>query len=118
MHYRPLGRRRRCGRALAGIKGYVTNLAACPDGTPVTPEFVIGFYHRLMITPDSRRDRVLHIAGSAVSDVRQALLDGLGQRVPGRQDQLTAPGGVTEQGFRVFCQARGVVQVGQVCPAG
>jgi hypothetical protein len=34
-------------RALAGIKGYVTNLAACPDRTPVTPEFVIGAYHRL-----------------------------------------------------------------------
>jgi hypothetical protein len=34
-------------RAQAGIKGYVTNLAACPDGTPVTPEFVIGAYHRL-----------------------------------------------------------------------
>ncbi|MFB9728715.1 IS1634 family transposase [Haloechinothrix salitolerans] len=34
-------------RALAGLKGYVTNLAACPDGTPVTPEFVIGAYHRL-----------------------------------------------------------------------
>ena len=34
-------------RALAGIKGYITNLAACPDGTPITPEFVIGAYHRL-----------------------------------------------------------------------
>jgi transposase len=34
-------------RALAGIKGYLTNLAACPDGTPVTAEFVIGAYHRL-----------------------------------------------------------------------
>jgi len=34
-------------RALAGIKGYVTNLAACPDGTPVTPEFVISAYHQL-----------------------------------------------------------------------
>jgi hypothetical protein len=33
--------------ALAGIKGYITNLAACPDGTPVTAEFVIGAYHRL-----------------------------------------------------------------------
>jgi hypothetical protein len=32
-------------RDLAGLKGYVTNLAACPDGTPVTPEFVIGSYH-------------------------------------------------------------------------
>jgi hypothetical protein len=34
-------------RALAGIKGYATNLRACPDGTPVTPEFVIGAYHQL-----------------------------------------------------------------------
>jgi transposase len=28
-------------------KGYVTNLAACPDGTPVTAEFVIGSYRQL-----------------------------------------------------------------------
>ena len=34
-------------RALAGLKGYVTNLRACPDGTPVTPGFVIGSYHQL-----------------------------------------------------------------------
>ena len=34
-------------RALAGLKGYVTNLQACPNGTPVTAEFVIGAYHRL-----------------------------------------------------------------------
>jgi len=34
-------------RSLAGLKGYVTNLATCPDGTPVTAEFVIGAYHRL-----------------------------------------------------------------------
>ena len=34
-------------RALAGLKGYATNLAACPDGTPVTAEFVIDAYHRL-----------------------------------------------------------------------
>jgi hypothetical protein len=34
-------------RVLAGLKGYVTNLSACPDGTPVTPEFVIGAYHQL-----------------------------------------------------------------------
>ena len=34
-------------RSLAGLKGYLTNLAACPDGTPVTAEFVIGAYHRL-----------------------------------------------------------------------
>jgi hypothetical protein len=29
------------------MKGYVTNLAACPDRTLVTAEFVIGAYHRL-----------------------------------------------------------------------
>jgi len=34
-------------RALAGLKGYITNPAACPDGTPVTAEFVIGAYHQL-----------------------------------------------------------------------
>jgi hypothetical protein len=34
-------------RALAGLKGYVTNLRACPDGTPVTAQFVIGAYHQL-----------------------------------------------------------------------
>jgi transposase len=34
-------------RELAGLKGYVTNLAACPDGTPVTAEFVISSYHQL-----------------------------------------------------------------------
>ncbi|MEW2386701.1 IS1634 family transposase [Micromonospora sp. NPDC047707] len=34
-------------RAVAGLKGYVTNLAACPDGTPITAEFVIDAYHRL-----------------------------------------------------------------------
>jgi transposase len=34
-------------RNLAGLKGYVTNLAACPDGTPVTADFVIGSYHPL-----------------------------------------------------------------------
>ena len=34
-------------RNLAGHKGYVTNLAACPDGTPVTADFVIRSYHQL-----------------------------------------------------------------------
>jgi hypothetical protein len=34
-------------RTLAGIKGYITDLRACPDGTPVTAEFVIGASHRL-----------------------------------------------------------------------
>jgi hypothetical protein len=42
-------------RSLAGIKGYVTNLAACPDGTPVTAEFVIGAYHRLWLIEKSFR---------------------------------------------------------------
>jgi Transposase DDE domain len=42
-------------RALAGIKGYVTNLAACPDGTPVTAEFVIGAYHQLFEVEKSFR---------------------------------------------------------------
>jgi transposase len=32
---------------LAGVKGYVTNLAACPHGTPVTADFVIASYHEL-----------------------------------------------------------------------
>ena len=34
-------------RSLAGLEGYVTNLETCPDGTPITPEFVIDAYHRL-----------------------------------------------------------------------
>jgi hypothetical protein len=34
-------------RDLAGLKGYITNLTACPDGTPVTADFVIGSYHEL-----------------------------------------------------------------------
>jgi hypothetical protein len=34
-------------RTLAGLKGYVTNLRACPDGTPVTADFVISAYHQL-----------------------------------------------------------------------
>ena len=33
--------------ALAGLKGYTTNLVACPDGAPVTAGFVIGAYHQL-----------------------------------------------------------------------
>ena len=35
-------------RPLAGMKGYITNLTACPDGTPVTPGFVIGSYRQLL----------------------------------------------------------------------
>jgi Transposase DDE domain len=42
-------------RALAGFKGYVTNLAACPDGTPVSAAFVIDAYHRLIEVEKSFR---------------------------------------------------------------
>jgi hypothetical protein len=38
------------GGQAAGVgrtDGCTTNLTACPDGTPVTPEFVIGAHHRL-----------------------------------------------------------------------
>jgi hypothetical protein len=42
-------------RALAGLKGYVTNLAACPDGTAITAEFVIDAYHRLFRIEQSFR---------------------------------------------------------------
>ena len=34
-------------RALAGLKGYITNLQACPDGTPITADFVISAYRQL-----------------------------------------------------------------------
>jgi hypothetical protein len=34
-------------RQLAGLKNYVTNLTTCPDGTPITAEFVIGAHHQL-----------------------------------------------------------------------
>jgi hypothetical protein len=30
------------------LKRYITNLRACPHGTPVTPEFVIGACYRLV----------------------------------------------------------------------
>ena len=43
-------------RDLAGLKGYVTNLAACPDGSPVTPEFVIGSYRQLSTSRWSLRN--------------------------------------------------------------
>ena len=42
-------------RALAGLKGYVTNLQACPDGTKVTPEFVISAYRQLFQAEKSFR---------------------------------------------------------------
>jgi hypothetical protein len=42
-------------RSLAGLKGYVTNLRTCPDGTPVTAGFVIGAYHQLFEVEKSFR---------------------------------------------------------------
>jgi hypothetical protein len=42
-------------RTLAGWKGYVTNLAACPDRTPITAPFVIDAYHRLFAIEKSFR---------------------------------------------------------------
>jgi hypothetical protein len=82
-------------RALAGLKGYVTNLKACPDGTPVTAEFVIGAYHQLFEIEKSfrmaksdlqarpaRRYRTIHIqagrhtitaADPLPSDLRDAI---------------------------------------------
>jgi len=42
-------------RALAGLKGYVTNLQACPDGTPITAAFVIDAYHQLFQVEKSFR---------------------------------------------------------------
>lgn len=41
------GGTRTVNRALAWIKGYVTNVAACPDSSPVTADFMIGAYHQL-----------------------------------------------------------------------
>ncbi len=45
---------------LAGLMGYITNLAACPDGTPVTAEFVIGELPRAVehreVVPVSKSD--------------------------------------------------------------
>ena len=51
-------------RTLAGIKGYVTNLAACPDATPVTADFVIGSYHRLFEIETSK-PQCCHSRGSS-----------------------------------------------------
>jgi hypothetical protein len=42
-------------RTLAGIKGYKTNLAATPDGEPVTAGFVISSYHELWRIENSFR---------------------------------------------------------------
>jgi hypothetical protein len=50
----------------ARIKGYVTNLKACPDGTPVTPEFVIGAYHQLFEIETSK-PQCCHSRGCSAS---------------------------------------------------
>ena len=42
-------------RSLAGLKGYVTNLTHAPDGTPITAEFVLGAYPRLLQVEKSFR---------------------------------------------------------------
>jgi Transposase DDE domain len=42
-------------RDLAGLKGYITSLATCPDGTPVTADFVISSYRRLLEAEKSFR---------------------------------------------------------------
>jgi hypothetical protein len=42
-------------RSLAGLKGFVTDLTHAPDGTPVTPEFVIATYPRLLQVEKSFR---------------------------------------------------------------
>jgi hypothetical protein len=44
-------------RSLAGLKGYVTNLATCPDGTPVTAEFVTGVYRLFEIEKSFRMSK-------------------------------------------------------------
>jgi len=68
-------------RALAGIKGYVTNLRACPDGTPVTAEFVIGSYHQLfeveMVFPQLAKRAVRPVGGGRehVADLDLAVGD-------------------------------------------
>ena len=68
-------------RTLAGIKGYITNLAACPDGTPITAEFVIGAYHRLfeieMVFPQLAKGPVRPVGrgGQHVADVNLAVGD-------------------------------------------
>jgi hypothetical protein len=56
-------------RDLAGLKGYVTNLAACPGGTPVTADFVIGSYHELWNIETSKPQCCHSRGSSALSSV-------------------------------------------------
>ena len=52
-------------RTLAGIKGYKTNLAATPDGEPVTADFVISSYHELWRIEKIVQDVEVRPAGPA-----------------------------------------------------
>ncbi len=85
-------------RALAGLKGYVTNLAACPDGTPVTAEFVIGAYHQLFADREVVPDVQARPAGPADLPPQARLHRSPPDhrvRRPGRQplDRSTGPAG-------------------------
>jgi len=62
-------------RALAGWKGYVTNLAVCPDGTPVTAQFVIGAYHRLFEIEKSFRMSKHDLAARPIYPHTRASID-------------------------------------------
>ncbi len=52
-------------RTLAGIKGYKTNLAATPDGEPVTADFVIGVLPRALADREVVQDVEVRPAGQA-----------------------------------------------------
>jgi len=60
---------------LAGWKGYVTNLAVCPDGTPVTAQFVIGAYHRLFEIEKSFRMSKHDLAARPIYHHTRASID-------------------------------------------
>jgi hypothetical protein len=77
-------------RALAGIKGYITNLQACPDGTPITADFVVGAYHRLFEIETSK-PQCCHSCGlSALSWAPSSAVLGLAAWL-------------FVQGFRLWC---------------
>jgi hypothetical protein len=61
--------------ALAGWKAYVTNIAACPDGTPVTAEFVLGAYHRLFEIEKSFRMSKHDLAARPIYHHTRASID-------------------------------------------
>ena len=53
-------RREDKARALAGIKGYVTNLRACPDRTPVTAEDIATTPPKVRLTAPPGTSPTLH----------------------------------------------------------